>query len=425
MEVNQKELFVSFTEMKQFFRRHIRQYFIVVVLFALIGALLPLRFYNHEYSASSTILISCEVPEDAGTDYRLQYTGILSTRVQAAVAMANGTDMVQATAQKLGIKEDQILNISATQLNSAPLVKVTVTTPVAKMASVISDTAAEVLGERLENAFPSPKITASISDKAIPQQEQSKKRTMVKTGVLGAIAGFLIYLCFGIVVVLTDKTIRNSDFVSEALNLPFLGSTYKFGSEEKKLNGFRKLRAAAVHQGGEGKTFLVTDVCMNNGSAEVVIGLGKAMARSEKSVLLINADVRTQQIAQLLGVKSEHNLYDVLEGTCTAQQAVSETSMKGVSLIAGADRGEEDLSDILATDKFRTLLDELAPKFDYVLVNVPSEVRFPDADNLAPLCDSVIMVAKCGSTPYRDFKDSYGRLKTSGANVIGFVTTDC
>lgn len=94
-----------------------------MALFGIICGLLPLRFVHHEYSASTTIVISCEIPENANTDYRLQYTSILNSRVQTAVAMAAGSDIVLETAQRLGIDKDQITNIGATQVNNAPVVK--------------------------------------------------------------------------------------------------------------------------------------------------------------------------------------------------------------------------------------------------------------------------------------------------------------
>ncbi len=419
------ELFVSFSEIMRYFKRNIRKLILCMAIFGLVFGLLPLRFVQHEYSASTTVVISCEVPEDANTDYRLQYTSILNSRVQTAVAMAGGSDLITQTAQKLGIAEKEILNIAAVQVNTAPVIKITATSANAGLVAKISDTAADMLSEKLIDAFPSPSLTAEVSDKAIPAAPQSNKSVMVKSGILGLIVGLIVFVCFGIVVVLLDQTIRNSNFVSEALKTNLLGLISKKASDEKRLNSFRKLRAAAMHQAGEGKSFLVTDVCLQNGAAFVATGLSNAIARSEKSVLLVDADLRMHKIAGMLKVTPNYSLSDALCGGCTAEQAVSETSVKGLSLIAGSESNDENLSDILASDKFEKIINELAPKYDYIVVNVPSEVRYPDAANLSKLFSAVIMVAKYGSTPYHDFKDSFNRLKTSGANIIGFVTTNC
>jgi succinoglycan biosynthesis transport protein ExoP len=416
------ELFVSFSEILEYFKRHLRTFLIVVAAFGIVSGLLPLKFVHHQYAASTTLVISCQIPEDAQTDYRLQYTSILNSRVQTAIAMASGHDVVTQTANKLGIQEDRISSISGTQVGTAPVVKLSVSTPDAVLASQISDTAAEVISEKLTTSFPSPQITAVISDKAIPQQTQSNKTTMVKAGIIGLILGFIFYLCFGIVVVLTDKTIRNSNFVSEALKTKLLGTVPHKCSEEKLLDSYRKLRAAAMNQASGKKSFLVADVCENDGAAAVSAGFASAIARSGKKVLLIDANLRKNGVAKILNVNAEKNFYDVLRGTCTAQQAICSTQVSGLSLLAGAENSE-DLADLLASDRLSKLLDELDSDFDEIVVSAPSEVRYPDADNLAKLTGSVIMVAKYASTPYYEFKDSFHRLRTAGGNVIGFVTT--
>jgi tyrosine-protein kinase Etk/Wzc len=222
--------------------------------------------------------------------------------------------------------------------------------------------------------------------------------------------------------VLTDKTIRNSHFVSEALKTNLLGTVPNKGGEEKLIDSYRKLRAAVMNQANGKKSFLVADVCENDGAAAVSSGFASAIARSGKKVLLIDANLRTNGVAEILDVKAEKNFYDVLRGTCTAQQAVCDTKVSGLSVIAGAENSE-DLADLLASDKFSQLLDELEPNYDEVVVSAPSEVLYPDADNMAKLTGSVMMVAKYASTPYHEFKDSFQRLRTAGGNVIGFVTT--
>jgi Mrp family chromosome partitioning ATPase len=418
------ELFVSFTEIMEYFKRNLLKFFAVIALFGIICGLLPLRFVHNEYSASTTIIVTCDIPENAGTDYRLQFTSILNSRVQTAIAMASGSDIITQTAQKLGIEESKITSIAGTQVGTAPAVKLSASTPNAELASQISDAAAQVIAEKLTAAFPSPKISAVISDKAIPQKPQSNRSTMVKAGIIGLIIGFILCVCFGIVVVLLDKTIRNSRYVSEALQTELLGTVPKKGGEDKKLDSYRKLRAAAVNQARGGKSFLVTDVCANNGAPSVAVGLANAIARSGKSVLVIDADLRSHSIADALNIKFEKSLVDILSGSCTAEQAVYAAPVSGMSVISGARSSESDVTDLLASDRFSKLLEEITPKYDEIVVCTPSEVRYPDADNIAKLVSSVIMVAKYGSTAYQEFKDSFHRLKTSGGNIIGFVTTD-
>jgi|GEM_PF-554530 polysaccharide biosynthesis transport protein len=424
------ELFVSFSEIMEYFKRNIRRFIIIIALIGIVFSLMPLKFLQPEYSASTTIVVSCVVPETAMTDYRLQYTSILNSRVQTGVAMASGTDIVTQTVQKLNaeknvpITEKDVLSIAGVQTGTGPVIKITASTSDAALASQISDTAAQVITEKLTTAFPSPELTAVISDKAIPQKAQSKKSSVLKAGIIGLIIGFILCVCFGIAVVLMDKTIRNSYYVSEALKTKLLGIVPNKGSEEKILDSYRKLRAAAINQAGEGKSFLVTNVSEKNGAPGVAVGFASAIARTGKTVLIIDADLRTHEIAKALNVTFEKSLADVLSGDCPPAQAVYSTAENGLSMIAGAESSEEKLTDLLASDQFRKLIQDLAPRYDKIVVSTPSEVRYPDADNIAKLFSAVIMVAMYGSTPYQEFKESFQRLRTAGGNIIGFVTTN-
>ncbi len=418
------ELFVSFSEIMEYFKRNIVKFIVVVAVFGIVFGLMPLKFVQHEYSGDTTIVLSCVVPEDAQTDYRLQYTSILNSRVQTAVAIASGHDMIKQTADMLQIDEKEITSITAVQVGTAPVVKLTANSPNAGKVESMTNTAAQILADKLTNAFPSPKLSAVVSDKAIPPVPQSNRSAMFKAGILGLIFGFIVCVCFGIVVVLMDKTIRNSHYVSEALKTNLLGMIPQKGGEEKKQDSFRKLRAAALNQANGGKSFLITDVCEHNGAPSVAVGLANVLASSGKNILLMDTDLHMHSLAVALNVQPKQSLSDILDGVCSSEQAICPTGITGLSLLSGTKNNTLNSSDILSSAQFEELVKELSQKYDYIVSYVPSEVRYADADNIAKLFDAVIMIAKYGSTPYHEFKDSYHRLGTSGGNVIGFVTTD-
>jgi polysaccharide biosynthesis transport protein len=213
------ELYVSFSEIMHFFKRTWIRFLVVVIVFGVACSLLSLKLFHRTYSANSTITLSCDIPEDAGTDYRLQYTNILASRVQTAVAQANTHSLIEKTAEKLGIDSSEIISIAGEQVLSAPVVKITVQTQSAGRAAEISDTAAQILADGIAQQFPSPKLTATLTDKAQPAKASSSKSAMLKAGILGAILGFLLYVIYGLICVLGDRSVRNTRFAEEALKI--------------------------------------------------------------------------------------------------------------------------------------------------------------------------------------------------------------
>lgn len=418
------ELFVSFSEIMAYFKRNIVKLIVVLAVFCIVFGLMPLKFVHNQYSSDTTMVISCQMPETAQTDYRLQYTSILNSRVQTATAMASGHDMIKVVADKLQIDEKEITSINTVQVGTGPVVKITVNSPLADKVADMADTTAQILAEKLTSTFPSPPISTLVSDKAIAPAPQSIRSSMMKAGILGLIFGFIVFVCYGIIAVLMDKTIRNSRYVSEALHTNLLGTIPLKSTESKKQDDFRILRAAAVSQANGGKSFLITDVCENNGAASVAVGFAKALASSGKKVLFMDIDFHSQAAASLLGVSPKKHLADILQGECSAEQAICQTQTNGLGVLYGAGSQTNPSADLLFSVRFEELINELSQKFDYIVGCAPSEVNYADADNVARLFDAVIMTAQYGSTPYQEFKDSFYRLGTAGGRIIGFVTTD-
>lgn len=419
------ELYVGFSEILHFFKRNRFKFILVVLIFGVIAGLLPLKLARPSYSANTTFVISCEIPETAQTDYRLQYTSILNSRVQTVVALSGSNDLIKQTAAAVGIDPSEISKIAAEQLNAAPVIKLTVNTSDAAKAAPIAGAATEILAQELEQQFPSPKLTVSVKDQAVPQSAQSRKSAMAKAGLLGMALGVILYICYGILAVLSDRTVRNSRFAEQELNVRLLAEVPHDGADSIKDDAFRKMRAAALHQAEEAKTFLVTGICGGDGGEAAAAGFAKSLAQTGKKVLAVDADLRGGALSPLLNVTAEKTLADVLGGSCSTQEAaVSVPSRPGLYLLAAGKPENADPADVFAGDGFAQLLSKAAAEYDYVVVSAPAEAAFPDADNIAARAQATILTARYGSTPFAQMKESLLAVASAGGNVIGFVTAD-
>lgn len=416
------ELFVSFSEIRHFYKKNWIKFILVVLAFGIVGGLLPLKFVHHVYSGSTVFTVTCGVPDGADSDYHLQYTNILYSRVQSAVALASGDDLLKKTAEKVGVDPSEITKITAEQQNSAPVVKLTVNTTNAAKAALLSDTAAKLLTQKLVQLFPNPTLTANISDRSAEAKPQSNRSAMLKAGILGMVIGFLIFVCAGLLMVLSDKTIRNSRFAEEMLRVRLLAEVPH--ENRDKDNAYRSLRAAALNQ-TESRRFLVANVCEHNGGDQVAAGFASALARIGKTVLAVDCDLRKPKLAGLLNLKPEHTLNEVLADACTLSQAVVPAGeIRGFSLLSGEAVPGGSPADLFAGGDFAKLVQEASSSYDYVIFYAPSEVRYPDAENLTKEAGSVILSVKYGQTPLSELQESCSRISAAGGKVVGFVTTN-
>ena len=82
------ELYVSFSEIFRFFKRHLWKFAVVVVACGVVFGFLSLKTFKREYTATSTILVACTIDDNASPDYSNQYASMQNVRLQAAIAMA-------------------------------------------------------------------------------------------------------------------------------------------------------------------------------------------------------------------------------------------------------------------------------------------------------------------------------------------------
>ncbi|MFU0833623.1 MAG: Non-specific protein-tyrosine kinase [Oscillospiraceae bacterium] len=416
------ELFVSFSEVMRYYKRNWMKLLLVVLAFGIFGSLLSVKFARPVYQGSTVFTVTCGVPDSADSDYHLQYTNILYSRVQSAVALASGSDLLTQTAQEVGVDPSEITNITAKMENSSPVVKLTVSTTNAAKTAQISDTAAELLMQRLIKQFPDPVLTASITDHAAEVQPQSRKSAIVKAGILGMILGCIVVLCFGILAVLCDKTIRNGRFAEEMLKVRLLAEIPHETKDRE--NAIRTLRASALNAAGNRHSFLVTNVCENDGGEEIALDFSKTLAVTGKSVLLVDCDLRSPKLAKILNINPQKTLNHILSGECGLSQAVVSAEQNGISFLAGAPVNNAIPSDLFATETFAKFVEEAAATYDYVVFYAPSEIHFPDAESLVVHAKQVILSVKYGKTPLNTLKESCCRIKAAGGDVLGFVATN-
>ena len=411
------EMSVSFTEIEHFFKRTKLRFVIVVLLFGIVFGLAPLKLVKQKYTATASFVMYCGVPDGVDSDYHLQYTNILYSRVQSAVALALSNNLPAEAAQKVGVNKSLVSSITAEQENSSPVVKLTLTSTDASKAAPLADAAAEILAQQMVDEFPSPKLTATVVDKAVPAAAKSRKSVMVKDGILGLIVGFIIYGCAGIIAVINDKTVRSGSFAAENLHTRLLAEI----PEKRKDDSFRRMRSSALEQGGKGKSFLVTDASGHSSAAAVAAGFAKALSLGGRHVLLLDADFRAAGASEIFGIKSGKNAIDVLKGACPFADAVK--SSGGIDVLPAAKYTGGDPSDLFLGGTFKQLIEKAESIYDCVVISAPPENKYPDAQSMAAFPGCVVLTAKCGFTPYNELKTSFERLKTAGGNIIGIVTT--
>ena len=168
------------------------------------------------------------------------------------------------------------------------------------------------------------------------------------------------------------------------------------GAEE-----FRTLRSRLYQlRGSQGlRTILVTSSVPAEGKTFVASNLAQAIIRQpDRRALMIDADLRRSRLHLTVGAPSSPGLTDYLRGTAD-EMAIIQQGEEGNLFLIPSGSEVTNPSELLSNGKLKTLVDRVAPVFDWVIIDSPPCLPVADANLLADVCDGVLLVVRAASTP--------------------------
>jgi capsular exopolysaccharide synthesis family protein len=167
----------------------------------------------------------------------------------------------------------------------------------------------------------------------------------------------------------------------------------KLKQATEEAEAFRRLvaRLSTALNNTYAKTILITSPSPGDGKSTIVADLAKALAVSNKSVLVIDADIRRPTIHLLYGLSNEIGLTNVVDQEISLAQAIQRTDTSGVSVLtSGLLLPQSSESSIFHS--MDVLLKRAASNYDLVLVDSPAFLSVADSAIIATLVDGVVLV---------------------------------
>jgi capsular exopolysaccharide synthesis family protein len=156
---------------------------------------------------------------------------------------------------------------------------------------------------------------------------------------------------------------------------------------------------------GEGRTMTVLNLAG---------ALGQA---SDARVALLEADLRHPSIAGYLGLPAGRGLSSYLVDTAMTVDDVVQRPASIAFSVLPAGTASSMPYELLKAPRLAALISELRRRYDYVLVDTPSALPFPDVGILRDLVDGFIVVVRANRTPREQLQDTMavlGRQRTLG-----------
>jgi capsular exopolysaccharide synthesis family protein len=371
---------------------------------------------------------------------------------------AIATGYAQALSAQIASLDEGLQN-SGTMLASIPVQQIE-TARRERQVSLLEDLYG-FLQTRLQEAEIAQAVklpSVRVVDRAALAFESSAPNVPLNLGL-----GFLLACSFGLMVGLwkehTDTKLRDRDLVEEQAGIPVLSllpglkrpgpvislrlesvngnesvALTPAWTEERELalEAFRTLNAdlSFVSKGrddGGLRSVAVTSAGRGEGKTFTACNLAIVRASHGTRALLIDADLRGRGVSRFLEIPgSAIGLTDVMDKTVDLQDAIRrvEVGAGNALYLLPAGAATTRSAELLESERFRLLLQQLRSRFDLVVIDTPPLNVVTDAATVAAQVDGVVLVVRGGRTDRAALQLTLSRLERAGAHTAGIVLND-
>jgi capsular exopolysaccharide synthesis family protein len=177
-----------------------------------------------------------------------------------------------------------------------------------------------------------------------------------------------------------------------------------------------------LHKNAGLRVLAVTSPAVGDGKTLTAINLAGTLAQApEVRVLLVEADLRKPGVASLLGLEQPGGpgLVDaILDPTVSLDDVMRLRPPFNLSVLSG---GPAQLSpyELLKSPRLSGLFEEVRRRYDYVVVDTPPLILFPDCRLLQQYVDGLIMIVAAHKTPRKLVEDALSIVDRT--KIIGLV----
>jgi capsular exopolysaccharide synthesis family protein len=371
-----------------------------------------------------------------------QGSNFLQQRVKSYSQLISAPVVLEPVVKRLGLEitPDQLgANVSANIPTDTVLIDVTVT--------YASPRRAQAIAEAISEEF--PKTVADL-EKVSTNGSSPVKVTVTRSPTFNSHAvspkpirnlalGLVLGLCLAVAVALLrhalDTRVRSKDDIERVTDdvavigsIPFDGDASRnpilveSGTVSTRSEAFRALRTnlAFVGTAARARTIVMTSSLPGEGKTTTAANLGVVLADSGASVCLIEADLRRPRLLEYFGMEGAVGLTDLLIGRADIQDVLQPYGRHQLTLLGGG-QIPPNPSELLGSPAMRELLQELAGKFDYVLLDGPPMLPVTDSAVLSTLADGAVVVVGSGLVTRDQLASAIEGLETVEARILGIT----
>lgn len=169
----------------------------------------------------------------------------------------------------------------------------------------------------------------------------------------------------------------------------------------------------------ESKILTITSPIASEGKSTTAINVAVAFSQLGEKTLVIDADMRKATVHRKLGIKNEVGLSNILAGFADVKDCITHVYENFDVITAG--RIPPNPAEILGSDRFKALLDELSKEYKYILIDTPPINIVLDALVVSKHTSGIVMIVRDKFTQNEAVRHALAAIEFAGATVLGAI----
>ncbi len=230
-----------------------------------------------------------------------------------------------------------------------------------------------------------------------------------------------------------EKGLANDDFsqfqslpVSLPLDSKLICLTAQESLAAEKFR-FLGVRLRQLQQSRPLKKLLITSTIPEEGKSTVSANLATILARKQQpKILLLDGDLRRPSLSKLFGLGKLPGLSEWLHGEPRPIRDIYRLEGPNLWFLPAGQPPENPL-ELMQSGRLSKLMEQLAARFDWIVIDSPPVLPLADTSVWARLADGILLVTREGTTKKRTLQKGLQVLEESkvlGAVVNSSASTD-
>lgn len=195
--------------------------------------------------------------------------------------------------------------------------------------------------------------------------------------------------------------------------------------ESEMADAYRSVRTSLLLSmaGTPPQVLLVTSPVPGDGKTTTSINTAVVFAQKQRSVLLVDGDLRRADIHHSLNLRPRGGLSAALVGEDPSQFYIPHPTLPNLTILP-AGRRPPMPPDLLDSERMRALLAQWRQEFSQIVIDAPPVLGLSDAVILATMADTVIIVVRARQSRRQDLRHAIDILANVDAHLGGAIIND-